>query len=163
MACSFIPGHNIAVNVYYVDNESEIGVENLAAGAGASRRTKTQSKLRPVLQVKATRGETAASVMYRIHHYMVHNLGMALVSVGYTPHDLLYNGVNHNVHSLGNTAIGNIVNDPRSTLMIVGGDMAIANCCCLNMCIISCLTSTPHKPDVLKDPDYKYELSTMHR
>lgn len=157
MACSYIPNHPIAVNVYFVDNDNEVNVTNISGQATLARRVHF-----PILQVNAKRSETAASVLYRVHEFLT-NTGVMLFSIGYAPRSIVYNGAHHDFHGLGNKAIGLIVNDPKSSLMVVDGDMVIANCCCLNWCLISCLAKQPHKPTVKVDPDFELVQVQMKR
>ena len=150
MACSWIPHHVIAVNVYFVDHESEATVES-AVGNNSSINTKI---LYPIIQVKARRCETAASVLYRVHHYIAHT-SVGCISMGYSPYTLVYNGQAYNIRDLGTTAIGTIVNDPKSSLTVLDGSMVIANCLCLNPCIIGCISSQPSKPAHTEDPNFQ--------
>jgi hypothetical protein len=58
-----------------------------------------------------------------------------------------YNGTNIDLHSYGNSPIVNILTDPHSRLLVLGGKLAIVNCLCCNSCCLFCLSGgEPVKP-----------------
>lgn len=137
MACQQNYGHCVALNVYYVDQREHEAMENLSSAKYPLSRS-----LYPVMQVRATRDETLGSVLQRCG-MMMHQPSNCPVAFSYSPSSITYNGFAIDIQAFANTPIGQVLNDPRTNLLILNGTLTIANCCCLNYCIISCCSSEP--------------------
>jgi hypothetical protein len=151
MACSSFYNHPIVLNIYYVDRPEDEVAENLSTSFSAR-----VSIYNPVIQVRATREETFASVMYRAQ-MLLHNPNGFPLATGYFPYDFMYNGHTYNIQQCANMPISQVLTDPRTNLIILKGSFTMANCCCLNPCIIGCLGSAPAPPAA------KYVMQVMHR
>lgn len=152
MACSQAWGHCVALHVYFVDAREHEVVENLNTTPYATARD-----IYPIIQVRATREETLASVIHR-SSLLTHRPGGCPLGYSYHINDVTYNGYKLDFRALGQLPIGQVLSDPRTSLLILTGTLTIANCCCLNYCLVSCCTGGGPKYD-----GPKYVENVMNR
>ena len=155
MACSQYWGHCVALNIYFVDSQSGEAVENLSTATQQVTRN-----ISPILQVRATREETFGSVIHRAT-LMMHNPGSCPIGSSYYINTIAYNGLNLDKNASMNLPIGQVLNDPRTNLLILNGTLTSANCCCMNYCIVSCCTGGEPK---YEGPKYvNITMNSMNR
>ena len=137
MAVAFQP-INFNVALYFVENERQNNVESLLEhGGGMFQRWVS------TIQVKCTRSETVASVIYRVTSYIKNANGFVAAAtridkVFYNFKELSYSAA---------TEIGSAITDPLCTTIILCGNVTLVNCCCLSSSIINCLVPDV-KPEV---------------
>ncbi len=136
MACGQRWDHVVALNIYFVDHREHEAVENLNSSTNEIIRD-----LSPVLQVRATRNETFGSVLQRAMMMMYQP--SKCYGTGYSVNKVTYNGFPVDLTSSKHVAIGDVISDPRSSLLVLKGTLTQANCCCLNYCLISCCAGEP--------------------
>jgi hypothetical protein len=143
MACpSTIYGEHLAVTVRLVSSTDEVAVENLVSGLMPFIQT-----LFPVYQVSATPGETLKSVLYRVYS-AIHQPGEWPIGRGFKPNTVQYNGKNIDIYNRGDLAISEVMDDPRSTLLVINGDLTYVGCMCCNSCCVNCWVSEPVRPTI---------------
>jgi hypothetical protein len=76
------------------------------------------------------------------------------MSSSFTVDKVAYNGAAIHLPSYGESPIANILTDPHSRLLVMGGKLAIVNCLCFNVCCLFCLAGgEPVKPAIGYGPE----------
>eukprot|EP00597_Dinobryon_sp_UTEXLB2267_P001159 CAMPEP_0170072808 /NCGR_PEP_ID=MMETSP0019_2-20121128/10367_1 /TAXON_ID=98059 /ORGANISM="Dinobryon sp., Strain UTEXLB2267" /LENGTH=124 /DNA_ID=CAMNT_0010281991 /DNA_START=10 /DNA_END=385 /DNA_ORIENTATION=- len=120
MACALKKDHLIPINIYFVDRRDQEALENLSTFANPFFQ-----RISPIIQIKATRSETLGSILFRAESYM-HHPNDYPIAYGYGMKQLSYNGRLINLSASYSMAIGDILNDPKSNLLIMNGDLVRA-------------------------------------